>query len=364
MNAGRDVGGVNISSDYNSTAQENNPWYQTVLHFQTGILIVVVIVGLVGNILAAGTFLSPNLRKTSCCLYLATKSINDLLFLLSLVIVWLYRLDVPVFETIGVCQATVFVTYTTGFLSVWFVVIITWENFIRVSLPSHVARLCNVKRAKYTIVILIIISVGMYSFSLWTTGLISSRINSSCLVFEKYEKLLVAMTCVDSILTLVIPLIVMVFLNIAISITAIQSHERRKRLFESIPMTSIHRRNETSVLEMKVSKLLFAVSIIFLLLHTPSHVIRIKMMVLQSIYKTKPSLSDRVLHRIFELVYYMNFSVHCGVYLVFGDNFRMIFKRLYCSGCKKAENAQIHTSSKRCSETEAMFEQCKNIDIE
>ncbi|XP_067668714.1 C-C chemokine receptor type 5-like [Haliotis asinina] len=356
MNAMTDVGFVNISSDFNTTTLENNTLYQTVLHLQTGILPVVYIIGLTGNILAAGTFLSPNLRKTSCCLYLATKSFNDLLFLLSLFIVWLYRLDVQVFKTIGVCQVTVFVTYTTGFLSVWFVVMITWENFIRVSLPSHVARLCSVRRAKYTIVTLIIISVVMYSFSLWTTGLISSQRNSSCHVFEKYEKLLVAMTCVDSILTLAIPLVIMVFLNIAISIGAIQAHERRKRLFESFQMTSISRRNEASVLEMKVSNLLFAVSIIFLLFHTPSHVIRIKMMVEQNFYKTKPALSDSVLHRIFELVYYMNFSIHCGVYLIFGDNFRMTFKRLYCSGCNKTETASTVDSSKRGSEEEAMLE--------
>ncbi|XP_046337847.1 B1 bradykinin receptor-like [Haliotis rufescens] len=359
MDTGSSILGARNASKYNTTDLENDPTYQTVLHLQTWTLPVVFSIGLIGNILAARTFLSPNLRNTSCCLYLATKSINDLLFLMSLFVVWLYRLDVRVFKTVGVCQATVFITYITGFLSVWCVVLITWENFIRVSLPSHVTNLCSVKRAKYTIILLITIAVGLYSFSLWTTGLISSHNNSSCLVFEKYERLLVAMTLVDSILTLVIPLVVMVFLNVAISVSAVHAHERRKRLFERVPRTSTSRRKETLALEVKVSKLLFAVSLIFIVLHTPTHVIRIKMMFLQSLYgAASPSLNDGVMHRIFELVYYMNFSVHCAVYLIFGDNFRLVFKRIYFSGCYETEAVQNNTFdpyAERGSEGEAIF---------
>ncbi|XP_067668039.1 C-C chemokine receptor type 2-like [Haliotis asinina] len=352
------VGASNESKSY-GTAVEDDPVYQTVLHLQTWTLPVVFSIGLIGNILAARTFLSPSLRQTSCCLYLATKSINDLVFLISLFVVWLYRLDVRVFKTVGVCQATVFMSYITGFLSVWYVVFITWENFIRVSFPSRVTSLCSVKRAKYTIVLMITIAVGMYSFSLWTTGLISSHNNnSSCLVLEKYQTLLVAMTCVDSILTLVIPLVIMVFLNIAISVSAINAHERRKRLFQSVQMTSTSRRKETPAMEVKVSKLLFAVSLIFILFHTPSHVIRIKMMLL-GLYGASPSVNDGVLHRIFELVYYMNFSVHCAVYLIFGDNFRIVFKRMFCSWCYETEAVQDNTFnpySQRGSEGEAILE--------
>ncbi|XP_046329387.2 G-protein coupled receptor 183-A-like [Haliotis rufescens] len=348
----------NATNSSMAAGLQDNPWYVFVRKFQTVMIPIVCVVGFVGNILAAGAFLSPTLRNTSCCLHLAVKSISDVGFLLSLFIVWLYRLEVPAFTTQGVCQVTVFLTYVSGFLSVWFVVMITCENFIRVSLPGHVAIWCSVARAKFTILLLILLSVGIYSFSLWTTGVIHHSNGANCLAFEEYEKLVMAMTYVDSILTLVIPLVAMVFLNVGVAVGAINAHKRRKRLFQSISRSSSRKKRESSSPEAKVSKLLFAVSMIFLLLHTPSHVIRIKMMWVQILYKSAPTLCDIILHRVFELMYYMNFSVHCVVYLIFGDNFRTVFKLLYLPICFKStpmQNNSFKTYCKRGSETEAIL---------
>ncbi|XP_046559483.1 G-protein coupled receptor 183-B-like [Haliotis rubra] len=355
-----DIDDMLIFNSTNSSmvaALQDNPWYIFVRKFQTVMIPIVCVVGLVGNTLAAGAFLSQALRSTSCCLHLAGKSISDIGFLLSLFIVWLNRLEVPAFTIQGVCQVTVFLIYVSGFLSVWFVVMITCENFIRVSLPGHVVVWCNVTRAKFTILVLILISIGIYSFSLWTTGVIHQSTGAKCLAFEEYEKLVMAMTYVDSILTLAIPL-VMVFLNVGIGVGAINAHKRRKRLFQGISRSSSRKKRDSTSPEAKVTKLLFAVSMIFLLLHTPSHVIRIKMMWAQILYKSAPTLCDIILHRVFELMFYLNFSVHCAVYLIFGDNFRAVFKSLYLPNCFKStpmQNNSFNTYCKRGSETEAIL---------
>ncbi|KAK3734189.1 hypothetical protein RRG08_037552 [Elysia crispata] len=79
--------------------------YNSVLWTQTVLEPFIVVLGIIGNLLATLTLLSPRLRTTSCCLYLAAKCLGDSVFLLALSVVWLYRVDAPqLFNTQGVCQ--------------------------------------------------------------------------------------------------------------------------------------------------------------------------------------------------------------------------------------------------------------------
>ena len=50
-----------------------------------------------------------------------------------------------------VFQLVVFSSYVFGFLSVWLVVFITLENYIRICHPFSVARFCTVQKVRYRI---------------------------------------------------------------------------------------------------------------------------------------------------------------------------------------------------------------------
>nr|KAG5697681.1 hypothetical protein BaRGS_000566 [Batillaria attramentaria] len=78
------------------------------LTLQNVLVPLIFVFGLVGNSLAAGCFLSESLMNTSCCLYMACKCTADTGFLI-----------------------TVFVSYVCGFMSVWLVLAITYENYVR-----------------------------------------------------------------------------------------------------------------------------------------------------------------------------------------------------------------------------------------
>ena len=51
-------------------------------------------------------------------------------------------------EAIGMFQLVVFSSYVFGFLSVWLVVFITLENYIRICHPFSVARFCTVQKVR------------------------------------------------------------------------------------------------------------------------------------------------------------------------------------------------------------------------
>ncbi|CAG5118569.1 unnamed protein product, partial [Candidula unifasciata] len=92
----------------------------------------VCLVGTVLNLMTVGTFLSRPLKRISCCLYLAARSLAVFGFLVSVLIAL-----TPLMNTEGICELTVFLSYICPFMSVWMVVIISVENFIRISHPAR-----------------------------------------------------------------------------------------------------------------------------------------------------------------------------------------------------------------------------------
>ena len=316
-----------------------NPAYVVMRRIQTVLIPVVCVVGLIGNVLASGTFLNPVLRNTSCCLYLAAKSICDIGFLLSLFVIWLYRIRVPFLLVEGVCHVTVFLSYVCGFLSVWFVVIITCENFIRISQHSKIPVLCTRNTALIVITCFLSFALLFYSFSLWTTGVVAMGTTSYCTALDRFSALLLVMTYVDTAITLLLPSFIIVFFVLAIMLSAFRAFKRKQRL-GGIGQPR-RRRCRYQTPEGKVTKFLFALSLIFFLLHTPGHAIRIKLIVLQYTGSVYPSLTDLILQRIFELLFYLNFSVNCLLCYIFGDNFRKVFRQMYLK-CKEEKKKTKH----------------------
>lgn len=298
---------------------------------QTVVIPFICVLGVVGNVLAIGTFLSTSLRTTSCCLYLAAKSFFDIGFLLSLSVMWLYQLRVPLLTTTGVCQVTVYLTYVCGCLSVWFVVLITLENFVRFTRPRMVPRHCTVFRARRLIPAMTIFAAILYNFSLWTTGVVVAPDGTlHCTSLLEFENIVTVLTLIDTALTLVLPSLIMIFLILAIVVKVVESFKRKKRL-RSVVQRAHTRRRLTP--EGKMTTFLFAISVIFLLLNTPTHAIRLKMMIELYLQGTAPSYNDWILQRFFEVLFYLNFSTNCLVYMVFGENFRHVFLARYLDRC-------------------------------
>ncbi|KAK7090355.1 hypothetical protein V1264_010164 [Littorina saxatilis] len=78
---------------------------QVLARFHLIALPTIAVLGIISNILSFCIFISKTLRRTSCSIYLAARSVSDTGFLLSLFISWLGdAMSVPVVHTIVVCQ--------------------------------------------------------------------------------------------------------------------------------------------------------------------------------------------------------------------------------------------------------------------
>ncbi|XP_076454420.1 uncharacterized protein LOC143289306 [Babylonia areolata] len=301
---------------------------------QTVLIPFICVLGVIGNVLAAGAFFSPNLSNTFCCFHLASKSLNDIGFLVSLFVIWLHRLGVMLFATPGVCQVTVFLTYVCGCLSVWFVVCITVENFIRFTKPRLISKYCTVGVAKRMVGGALLVTALLYNCSLWTSGVeVGPDGSRHCNSLTRFADIVMATTIIDTALTLIVPSILMFFVILAIIFKSMESFERKKRLARGTSSCRRERQKKRLTPEGKMTTFLFALSVIFLLLNLPTHVIRLKMLIHVYVQQRMLSYSDVTLQRFSELLLYLNFSTNCLIYLLFGERFRAEFKGLYLRRC-------------------------------
>ena len=203
---------VNLTSEYDATLQS------VVEGLNRYGLPAVIGVGIVGNSVSFIVYSTSSLRHQSSSVYLAFLNMVDLLFLLCTSIIWLGWLRVYIIHTHGWCQLVVYLSYVTGFLSVWTVVSFTVERCIVVYFP--LARLvhCTRQRALMVVGLLGVVGLGLYACALWTTGVLKVRgRGNACLTLPEYKYLADVIANVDTVITLVLPSLLIILLNILIT---------------------------------------------------------------------------------------------------------------------------------------------------
>jgi hypothetical protein len=277
--------------------------------------------------MSAWIFLGKQMRKTSFCVYLAARSIADTVFLLTLFVVWLDNVQVRVFHIQGVCQIVVLLSYITSFLSVWSVVFLTCDNYFRICRPHTVPVNCTTMVAYKVIASTMLFAVVLYHIPMWATSIQTREGKQRCHWLDKYSSLMQAVTYVDTFFTLVAPFIIIISLITAIMYSRLKEQKRHGRR-RDISRNSKRSRSHIQ----KATRLVFAVLGFFLVLHTPSHVIRIKLMIIQKVHEyTELAGTDITLQRMFEVMYYLNFSVNVLIYFAAGKPFRNGLYNLVCT---------------------------------
>ncbi|KAL4219898.1 7 transmembrane receptor (rhodopsin) [Mactra antiquata] len=274
--------------------------------------------GLVGNTISFIVFLRKTLRSNSCNLFLAARSISDNGFIIILFIIWLSStFDLKLSHRTGICQIIITLSYVFGCISVWLVVFVTVENYIRVCRPFMVNEICKTTNAKIAVGVLIGFVLCCYHYPLWTT-------TKRCVPYPKYYNLIQKMVYVDTVLTLVLPTLIMSLLMAAMARSSVSACQRRRRLqFNKIKNT----KNPMT----KVTTMLLAVTLIFFTLNMPSHVIRLRLMII-SISRNSPYVTtstDLIFQSLSQLLYYTSLAINIIVYFLFGSNFRKTFFGLF-----------------------------------
>lgn len=188
---------------------------------------VIIVIGVTGNLMSFLVFTTTHLRRQSSSVYLASLAMADIGFLCSLFIVWLSWIKVNIFHMVVWCQSVVYLSYVCTFLSVWYVVSFTVERYIIVWYPLRKDRLCTTRRARVVVTCLGLLACVIYSFSTWTSGIVYISTTPFCMQMPQYYNLYTAITGLDSILTLVVPSIVVIVLNIRIIIKIFTLQQQR-----------------------------------------------------------------------------------------------------------------------------------------
>ncbi|KAH3814467.1 hypothetical protein DPMN_142968 [Dreissena polymorpha] len=286
------------------------------------IIPILCIIGVIGNTLSTIIFMNKTLRNSSCSIFLAVRGMSDNGFLTTLLIPWISRtLRLELGSTNGVCQLIVFLTYVCGFISVWMVVFVTAENYIRICRPFIVSRMCTPAKAKLVVAALGLTAVALYNFPFW------AMTPSSCESYPILYNVVQGLVYTDTVLTLVFPFVCIALLMTAIVCDLVRSYKRRNH------HRAPNARNNRNPMA-KVTKMLFAVTISFFVLNLPSHVSRLRSTLINM--KTGGGLSslDQAVGQITLLIYYSSLAFNIVLYITFGSRFRCVFIEVFCSRCK------------------------------
>lgn len=319
-------------SDNGTYLNFTSPKMPFILQFQlalyTYILPLIVLVGLVGNILAIYLILADKqMRNVSSSVYLSSLLVSDTGMLVNLFLVWLEVLGYPLNHVPAVCKISPYWTYVFGYLSIWFVVCITVETFITICHPTKIKQMCTVFRARAVAIVLLITALLLYIESPMITEVrpkFYSSVNrhiDTCETIPEYKKLASIVSYTDSVLTLIVPFIVIIILLTLITLAIMQSIQKKKK--RSIRKASGLSQNSTSSLpQVRVAKMLFILSVSVVFLNVPSHVFR-----LRSIFMEMSVLSDieGLIHLIFLFISYTSFSVKFFICVACSENFRKLF---------------------------------------
>ncbi|XP_045201932.1 somatostatin receptor type 2-like [Mercenaria mercenaria] len=315
----------NESSGSLELETEVNLQYHLARMIETYFVPIMCSVGIISNILAIKTFLHKGLRNYSCSRYLIAKCVSDTMFLLNLFVIYIsHSLKYDLNTANNICQFVIFITYVSGFVSVWTVLLVTMENYIRIRLPFEVKRLCTTRNANIVIFLLVLAAVCIYNFALWIS-------DKNCNPRPEYSTVTQAFIYIDTLLTLIIPSILLTVLIIAILTTFLRSDRKQFNTTEvstRLVNASIARKSKSKVAV--VTKLLLSVSLTFFLLTVTSHVVRIKLLI-SSVVSGKLELSntEAAIQRIAQLFFYLSMAVNLFIFLTFGDNFRKVFKKTF-----------------------------------
>jgi len=317
---------------FDKVTEDHLPTFRII---ETCFVPLICVVGLICNSLAIKTLMHKNLRAQSSSVFLITKCIADTLFLLNLSVIYISGgVMFPITNVYVVCKCLIFITYVSGFLSVWSVIMVSVENMIRIRFPFDVKRLCTVRYAKICILLTLVVALVVYNVSLWVN-------NDHCVYIPEFGSFTQALVIVDSLLTLLLPTLLLIVLITAIMYKILLLHKIKIAGSRSTPATRLVGRDRKSSSHIAaVCKMLLAVSLTFFLLSVPSHTVRLYFLINAFVNgETKLTMLQGAIQGTAQLFYYASMALNLFIFIGFGENFRRIF-HVVISYKKELSNTQ------------------------
>lgn len=318
----------------------------------------ILVVGLLGNSLSLGVFLSRNLRHMSASRYLAVLASVDILALIFYVFgEWLKRglkiispeNQVTFLDSPGVCQIWLFFSYVSRFLSAWLIVCFTCERFSGVCLPLWRRNLGSPHKTSRIIIGLVVVSCFAVVYKPILSGVRTIRNRVTCTSKEEFIYESFILDSIYALLITLVPFVIISTLNVLILKRLLtRNYLHRKRLV-----------TEESHIRLEFTVIHLTVSFVFIALNLPFFVVWVMHFLKSWLFQTKEQSGlEQDTHYFDHLVgvlsitrtiFYVNYCINFFLYTVTGAYFRKELKALFFKSytqyetCDKDDNKTHHT---------------------
>lgn len=324
------------SSNDNSSISDNQSFYSAaeisiMRQIEKYVTILLCIFGLAGNSFASATFLSKNLRRSPCSMYLAVRGFSDNLVLANLLLGWLVNsVQFCQFSEIpGLCKWIVFSTYASSFVSVWLTVLVTFENLVLLKHPQKAKKFNRSKFYQRICLAVIVVAVMVYFILFWLVG-------NNCNYKKESTGLVYIFVVLDMTITFAIPTIIIIVLLVLTVMKVSRLLSTRARTYSSCSdlygsLQKLKPRRKPKPPTAKVTIMLFVFTSSFMLLHVPSHILRSYIVISSLLNISFPVGTTYIyLHSVFQFMYNLSFSINMLVFIGLGSNFRKLFQHNFC----------------------------------
>ena len=221
----------------NNSSQESNGTdliYKVQYGLHMYFLPITIFIGYIGNFISILVFVfsKKDLRTSSSTVYIIAVLVADTVSLVTSMFTWLEYLGFMFNHSPVICQCYVYLGYICSFLSVWYIVCITTENYIIICHPTKINQMCTRKRARIVTATLAAVSITSYGWSIFITGVQEKYPYPwpICLVYDKYHNVMMIITYIDSVITLLLPSVAIIVMLGAIVFAILKNlHRKRKR---------------------------------------------------------------------------------------------------------------------------------------
>lgn len=250
-------------SNETSIRNEITEYIRQVNHCLMIIELIMVICGLLGNGLALIVINRRTLRDTSSSVFITYLAIFDSSVLLVQIT------SLILFSSIESYILHCFLTYLTDlvtFISVWIMVIMTIERCVAVHSPFLAKRFCTIQRARYSVFILILVALVLFSMTFPIFYTVNRR-QEKCLVRARYQTII---RIIKPTIFYFIPDLILL-INLFIIYELFKARRQRTQTLIN-PENAIHQINAASFnrKQQQLTIMLVTVSLSFYIFTTPA----------------------------------------------------------------------------------------------
>ena len=243
------------------------------------------------------------------------------------------------------CRVTVTILWISSLCSTMFIVNMTFERFYSIIRPLKAASFNTVKRAKITIICILVFSILYNIPHLYITAFGDRQ----CTPFGNAIETMIGQ--VYYWLSLVINFFIPFFLLLIMNSFIIHTIRNRSRLSVTMSKGQGHGQGHSEgqstkikSSEMQIYVILLLVTFGFLILMTPAYVLFVFVMFVD--YKRTPLLFAQFifLHSVSQKTYYTNYGINFFLYVISGQKFRTDLLNLFKFKRNVSSDGTVHTS--------------------